>query len=646
MNPIVLNKRYQLGQRIGVGGMAYVYEAEDLLLKRKVAVKVLKDQFIEDEEFVAKFEKEAQAAASLMHPNIVNVYDVGREVIDDRVLHYIVMELIEGTTLKEAISAHGKMTSAAIARTGRQIARALQRAHERDLVHRDIKPANILITRNGDIKVTDFGIARITSSSTVTFTNNILGTVHYISPEQAKGQPVDAKSDLYSLGVVMYEMATGQVPFDADSSVAIAMKHIQEVPVPPIERNPSLHPGLNQIILKCMAKDPIDRFESATELAEALDNYHDLDDTVFLPTVNRTARISGYDGESREAVYVSGGRREEQKTSSAKFSMRSVVMLAALGLAVFFLVAFFLLRQNDRSLGDGISVPAVINLPEQEALQMLSQSGLVGQVTERRKDDRLERGVVIDQSIVSGTKVPKGTVVNLSVSEGKGEVEIPDVRGVSAEEATQTLQNAGFRIGQTQFVFDATVPKGQVIRTDPAVGESAALDARIDLYVSRGKEAEQSVVPVLLNQGQNQAIAQLKEAGLRLGNMTSEFSTYPSGTVIAQSIEAGTEVPANTAVDITVSSGQKPSSNSKPSDLTRYNTHIYPPEGKDTFEVVIYDRNQSMEQPIFKKTMQASEAGEEGYITAQVEASSQADLVIYIDGVPADTSAPVDSNAH
>ncbi|MFR9280118.1 Stk1 family PASTA domain-containing Ser/Thr kinase [Levyella massiliensis] len=642
MNPIVLNNRYRLAQRIGHGGMAYVYEAEDLVLKRKVAVKILKEQYLEDEEFVQKFENEALAAASLNHPNIVNVYDVGRETIEDRTLHYIVMELIEGTTLKEAIQAHGTMSSAVIAKTGRQIALALQRAHEHDLVHRDIKPANILITKTGDIKVADFGIARITSASTVTLTNNILGTVHYISPEQAKGQAVDAKSDIYSLGVVMYEMATGAVPFDAETSVGIAMKQIQEAPIPPIERNPALHPGLNRIILRCLEKNPSDRFASAEELADALDNYDALEDTMFLPPVTHAAvkpRVERKP-DPPEAVYQSRGNIEPEEDNSKRPMMRTIALLAVVGIIALFSLLFFFFQRQQAEKERSIMVPAVINLDEQAALDLLAKNGLNGVVKQRKADDEIEKGVVIDQSIMSGTPVEKGTTINLVVSTGKMHKTVPNVAGLLRDDAVKQLQEEGFRIGQTSFAFDANVPKDQVVRTDPAANAQSETGARINLIISRGQEAVMTVVPVLINKTQNQALAAINEAGLKLGKLNTAFSTYPSGTVIAQSITAGTQVEQNSAISITVSMGKQNSDSSEANAARKmiYYTSIYPPAGKKTFEVTIYDLNESREKPVYKKVFHASDVNEKGYISAKVEALEGAQFATYIDGVPADTA--------
>lgn len=267
-----LGNRYNIIEKVGTGGMAYVYKAEDKILKRLVAIKVLKEQFIEDQEFSKKFEIEAQSAARLSHPNIVNVYDVGTDRIDDRIIHYIVMEYINGRTLKDLIREKGKLSTTEAVSYSKQIASALDLAHRNGIIHRDIKPQNIMINDEGMVKVTDFGIARISSSATITYTSSILGTVHYISPEQAKGSFIDYKSDIYSLGIVMYEMLTGRVPFDAENSVGIALAHIHEKVEAPRILNPSISPRLNSIVLKALEKNPENRFSSCRELIRALNS--------------------------------------------------------------------------------------------------------------------------------------------------------------------------------------------------------------------------------------------------------------------------------------------------------------------------------------------------------------------------------------
>lgn len=651
MDQVLLNNRYQILQRIGIGGMAYVYEAEDLLLKRKVAIKVLKDQYIEDDEFVRKFENEALAAASLSHPNIVNIYDVGNQEIKGQKYHYIVMELIEGSTLKDAIAAQGQMESSVVARIGSQIAMALQCAHDHNLVHRDIKPANILIMKSGDIKVADFGIARISSASTITYTNSILGTVHYISPEQAKGRFTDFKSDIYSLGVVMYEMATGQVPFDADNSVGIAIKHIQETPVPPKELNPDLSPALNQIILTCMEKNPEDRYASASDLVADLKNFRSLSnrDTVYMKHSRPMPSRKGEDKDRRlrkkhrEVVYESKPspkpEEEEKKEGFPWFAL----LLVGVAIATVLLVTSFLGGQNANRLeASQTRVPPVVNLSVEEAMELLRTNNLTGEVVERSYDDRIDEGHILEQSIKSGTTVDKGTKINLKVSRGKNTLPIPDLSGLSQEVAAANLTNAGFATGQYIFENSDEIEKGHIIRTEPGANERLEQGGRVNLVVSDGPEKKTSKVPVLIGADQSKARGLLREADLTLGQIETKQSFYASGIVIEQSIKAGEEVPSATAIDLVISSGPKAEEEANLMDFT---LRMYPPEGKETFNVEVFDYSQSQTKPVFQGQLKAEDVNQSGYIPVHIRARENADLRIFYDGKPARANEPEASSS-
>ena len=342
MDNIILGNRYQLDKLIGVGGMAKVYKATDRLLQRQVAIKILKDQYAEDDEFVKKFSNEALSAARLSHVNIVSVYDIGEDLVSGKKIHYIVMEYVDGETLKDLIDSKDLISNHDIIDYSVQIAQALSSAHQSNIVHRDIKPQNILMDKFGLLKVTDFGIARVSTNATITYTSSILGTVHYISPEQAKGKFVDEKSDLYSLGVVMYEMATGRVPFDADNSVGIAVMHIQDEPEEPKTINPNISDRLNAIIMKLLNKNPQDRFSNAKELIKALeDENYDLgivkkedtakipmdevgEETKFIPVVDdkkeeepKKEKDDKKEDEEKEAVYVTPSD-EDKNTDNKK----------------------------------------------------------------------------------------------------------------------------------------------------------------------------------------------------------------------------------------------------------------------------------------------------------------------------------------
>lgn len=653
MEHILLNNRYLIKDRIGVGGMAYVYRAEDQLLKRDVAVKILKQQFVEDDEFVDKFKNEALSAASLSHSNIVNIFDVGQQEVDGQTLHFIVMELVEGITLKAYIQEEGKLSDEEVVRISKQIAYALSEAHNHNIVHRDIKPANILLNQDKDVKVTDFGIARISTTATITYTNSILGTVHYISPEQAKGRFIDQKSDIYSLGVVMYEMATGEVPFDAENSVGIAIKHIQEDPVPPIELNPNLHPGLNDIILKCLEKEPIDRYFDVQELIADLNDYKSYSDTVYIPTpvaadvTGDTAKVNR-DELVQEANYVSTPVYEDEEEEASGEKAKWAVLITALVIALITLMVFFFGRRNDQRLEETTAtVPPLVNISENQALDLLEERGLRGDVVEYRNDETIAEGYVIEQSIENGTTVDRGTVVQLVVSDGKEKVSIPDVRNMEEGEAKQALEEAGFLVARTNYENSDNVEAGYAIGTDPEIGNEIERGSDITLIVSKGRISKMTSVPVLTNQNQSSAIEAIRAANLTLGNINTENSQYDPGVVIGQSIEPGKEVEQYSTIDITVSLGPAQSSeqssesssevSEEPVDQVEYLHNIQVPTGKDSFQLTIYDLNISSESPIYNETLSSSQADEYGQITVSTIGSSDANFYYEIDGRPAES---------
>ena len=645
MEQILLNNRYQILERIGVGGMAYVYEAEDILLKRKVAVKILKQQFAEDEEFVHKFENEAQSAASLVHPNIVNIYDVGEEEANGQMIHYIVMELVRGITLKQYIEQKGEISEEEIVRFSKEIASALNLAHKNNIVHRDIKPANILLTEGGSIKVTDFGIARISSSATITYTNSILGTVHYISPEQAKGRFIDRKSDLYSLGVVMYEMATGRVPFDAENSVGIAIKHIQEQAQEPIDLRPDLHPGLNEIIMRCMEKEPVDRYSDAKEIIRDLSRYKDFSDTQLITyprklkrdteKVDRSSLAKEVTYRSKHAYSDEFYEDEEPRSERTKW----IILLVTLGIA---LVSLFVVFFGDRgrSQKEGTTtVPPLINISEEQALKLLEERGLKGRVSEYRFDENIAKDYVIEQSITNGTTVEKGREVSIVVSKGRESFAIPNVKNMTAAEAEKALEDAGFFVTRINYENSDEVDEGYVIGTNPKIGESIEMGSDIVLIVSKGRLINTATVPVLTNLSQTEAINMINQSNLSLNEIKQEYSDYPAGIVIGQSIEPGEKVDRLTGIDLTVSMGAEPveSSESSEPEMVEYIQHIQVPKGKDSFQLVIYDRNLSMTVPIYDEILYAADAEADGSITIRTQGSAEADFYYEIDGRPADS---------
>lgn len=638
MEEKILGKRYKILQRIGLGGMAYVYEAEDMLLKRKVAIKILKQEFVEDQDFVRKFEIEAQAAAGLSHSNIVNIYDVGDEMINDKHLYYIVMELIEGTTLKEVIQNSKSLSQETMVRLGVQIAQALQRAHNQGIVHRDIKPANILITKEGQVKVADFGIARMSTSATITYTSSILGTVHYISPEQAKGKYIDLKSDIYSLGVVLYEMATGKVPFDAENSVGIAIQHIQEDPVPPMELNSRLSQGFNDIILRCLEKKPEDRFHSCMELIEALNNVDRYTDTKTMTLPNKSlGRIRESSHKVKEVKYENKmeNASDEREGSSGGFLWKAG--LAGLGLLVAFVVIYFLSNYNNRQFEEEMTkVPSVIELTESEAIKLLTERNLQGEVVSRDYDENVASGLVLDQSIKSGLSVKKDTVVKLVISLGKEELPFPDLTGLTLEEAKKMLTDQGFVSISTNYEYSNEMKEGLVIRTEPQAELMVNPSDHIVLVVSNGVQITRVEVPEFTGKSQADAIAKMMEANLSVGSISQENSDYPIGTVIRQSIAPGEMVEKQTTIDLVVSSGPEQIDHSEDS-MVKYNLRLVPPLGKDSFEVTVFDEASDSKEPLYQMTLDQSKVNENGFIEISIEAGKNAKFAVYYDGVLAST---------
>ncbi|HEX5947946.1 MAG TPA: Stk1 family PASTA domain-containing Ser/Thr kinase, partial [Actinomycetota bacterium] len=407
----VLAGRYEIDSLLGQGGMARVFRGNDRVLDRTVAIKVLSPQFADDDQFVTRFRREAQAAAGLNHPNIVSVYDTG----DQGDVHFIVMEYIEGRTLRDVIRGEGPLLPERGAEIGEAVARALSTAHQAGLVHRDIKPGNIMLTRDGEVKVMDFGIARTSTGDTLTQTAAVLGTASYLSPEQAQGHSVDARSDLYSLGCVLYEMLTGRAPFIGDSPVAIAYKHVKEDPVPPSHLNPDVPPTLDAVVMKCMAKNPANRYETAEELRADLERARRGLPTLATPVLagDATAVVTG-PVDAGETAVMTGVPPDEQEGGRRRWliAIGVIVALAALGLAAFFLVRSLLPPPTEL-----VPVPGVVGQPEDEAVETLEEAGFSVQVDEQF-DPEVRRGLVSSQDPPADERVEEGSEVSLVVSRG------------------------------------------------------------------------------------------------------------------------------------------------------------------------------------------------------------------------------------
>lgn len=618
MDNIILGNRYKLQDLIGVGGMAKVYKATDRLLQRDVAIKILKDQYAEDEEFVKKFSNEALSAARLTHVNIVSVYDIGEDLIEGKKVHYIVMEYVDGETLKDKIDRDKVLSNHDIVDYSIQIAQALNQAHLSNIIHRDIKPQNILMDKYGLLKVTDFGIARVSTNATITYTSSILGTVHYISPEQAKGKFVDEKSDLYSLGVVMYEMATGKVPFDADNSVGIAVMHIQDEPEDPIKLNKNLSPRLNDIIMKLLQKDPQERFKNAKELIRALedDSYDigyirkddtakiqkvedDISKTTFIPVVEKKKKNKKKKNDENEAVYVTP--TDDSKNNKKKKTRKKKIWPFIL---LFFIViagAFYFVKSSDSNM---VQVPSVLNLSEDEAVKILEEKNLKANVSRYADSNNYEKGKVMEQDPSPKKRVKKNTTVNLVISQGR-EVKVPDLSGMNLDQAEEKLKELDLALGKTNTEYSENVEKDKIIEQNPRKNEKVQAGSEVDVTVSLGKkepDVKNVKVPNFIGKEEDDAISLATENKLSVKNINYEYSDdYEKGVVIGQSISAGTQVAEDSSIDFVVSNGKDPNKSEEGDNSDRDSRSkqvnvkftVRGPADKNTFNVKVYKVNDS-----------------------------------------------------
>lgn len=588
-----LADRYEILDKIGTGGMSDVYKAMDHILGREVAVKVLKQEFAEDVTFVTKFRSEAQSAAGLEHPNIVNIYDVGSE----NGMYYIVMEYVEGITLKTYIEKKGQLNFKEAISIAIQVGRGIEAAHNKGIIHRDIKPQNIIISTEGKVKVTDFGIARATSSNTIHA--DVMGSVHYASPEQARNGYVDGKSDIYSLGIVMYEMVTGRVPFDGDTTVAVALQHLQEEMVAPSAYAPDLPISLEKIILKCTMKSPDRRYAAIEDLLLDLKKalVSPNEDFVTMGSaeeVEKTRVISpeeqeqikeGLAGDADEDGELMDDEDEEDegpvnpKLDKAITIMGIAAAVIIIAIVIYIVGSFFGLfkfgtKKNDtkdkdsKTQAEQVEMINVVGMTEDEASSALKKAGVSYEIVYESSDDA-EEGDVIKQSVKDGDKIPSTEKVKITVCK-EGDLEIPSVVGMDGDSAIQTLKDKGFKANRT-FEYSADVAEGKVINQTPTgVGKKGDT---ITIVVSAGIQSVQ--VPSLANKTQQEAANELAAVGLQVGNVTTEYSdNYAAGRVIRQSVTQGKTVDAGTAVDLVISDGKKPEYYSYSGTVS--NTHEVP----------------------------------------------------------------------
>ena len=662
---VILSERYEIIARIGAGGMADVYKAQDHKLNRLVAVKVMKAEFREDTGFVQRFQKEAQAAAKLSHPNVVNVYDVG----EDRGLYYIVMELVEGITLKNYIQKKGKLSVKEATSIAIQVSLGLEAAHNRGIIHRDVKPQNIMISTDGKVKLSDFGIAKAMNSNTITA--NVMGSVHYSSPEQVRGGISDAKSDIYSLGITMYEMVTGRVPFDGDSTVSIAIKHLQEEMVSPSRYTPDLPYSLEQIILKCTQKNPERRYHNVGELIEDLK--HSLIDPQgnfvrIAPRAGAAAaavrtpqnqqaprRLSREEEERRERARR---RREEEyddddedddDEDDGKTGLEKAITIGGFLVGAIIVIILIVVIGNMTGLfhfgkpassssaaststsaeasptaeasssSEQAAVPNLLGMTVDEATTACNKLGIGVRQTSTATSEQYDSGQIINQTIAEGTMVDKGTTIDVVVSSGKADVTVPaGLTGSSQADAEASLESAGL-VPDIELQYDDTVDVGNVISTSPAEGTSVPSGATVTLYVSKGRDTTNDVkVPDIVGQSKDSALATLDTMGIKYTTQTGSDSSQSNGVVLSVSPDVGATIDKTTdTVTVTIN---------KTATKYVFNTPLSEPDGynggKVKLELVQGDKTTTI--------YEGDDPWTDGPFTTKVESDSGETAVINI----------------
>lgn len=565
MNGTTLGSRYELIEIIGEGGMSTVYKARDRILDRIVAVKILKDEFSKDKGFVEKFKTEALSAASISHPNIVNIYDVGQE--ND--VHYIVMEYVDGKTLKDIIRKQAPLPINQAIDIAIMVCDGVHHAHEKGIVHRDIKPHNILITEQGMVKVADFGIARAVSAGTITYGNNIVGSVHYFSPEQAKGEVINRTTDIYSIGCILFEMVTGKVPFDAESPITVALRHIHDEPPSPRLINPEVPLALEAIIFRAMEKLPARRFQTAQDMRNALLNVHNSKATAISP----------------------GPEKDVDKVKKRKIKPMGWAFIA---IAIVGLLAGVLFMTGGNLFGKEVAVPDIVGMNMAQAKSELDDLGLIMTVIGRQNDPTVAKDLIISQEPGKGRKVKAGREINVVVSTGNEQVKVPNITGVSVKDATTRLANNGLNLGTPQEVFDEKYEAGIVISQKPAADAMVAAGTSVAVVVSKGKEPNKVTMPDLKGLSLSNATKKLQDNRLVLGDVKRQASnSFYNDQVADQDTAAGVLVDEGTKVNITVSTGPGPASKTKqlqfdlPSDQQFYNVVITVNDAQD--QRVVYN---------------------------------------------------------
>lgn len=558
----VFGERYEIIERIGVGGMAIVYKAKDLLLNRVVTIKVLREQFASDDDFVRRFRREAQSAASLSHPNIVSIYDVGK----DGDTEYIVMEYVEGQNLKELIRNYAPLSSEQSINLAMQIAQAIRHAHEHNIIHRDIKPHNILVTADGRLKVTDFGIARAVSAATMTHTGDIVGSVHYLSPEQAKGVQTNEQSDLYSLGIILYELLTGKVPYDGETPIAIALKHLQEQPVPPSKLNPRISQELESIILRAIAKSPEQRYKTAVDMLEDLAHVQNGQPIrkVDLPYEEdlESTRIHKSLSNGVNSVLSSQLKDEMPELKKPK-KKRKIWPWVTAGVILLLLGLGFGFKSY---MGGGpTKVPNLVGKSVQDAGVLVKYANLQLDPTPGDEySDTVEKGLISSQDPAADSYVKSGRAIKIKLSKGPEMLKMPNVSNgkMSLDDAKNAIKSERFSLDNLTVDTDTTsaLPSGTVTSQDPAANSPWPKNGKIKLTVSGGSGTANQIMPNLVGYSVNQAQDMLQnQMNLKTTIRHQKDQSYPEGAVISTNPKPGDPIQPGSTVTITVSDGPGPS---------------------------------------------------------------------------------------
>jgi len=638
----LLNDRYKIKKQRGSGGMALVYEAQDILLDRKVAIKMLRPEFVSDEDFINKFRHEAKAVARITHPNVVSIYDI----VESENSLYLVMEYIEGKDLKSLIQKRGKLSVVEALDIANQVTAGVEVAHENNIIHCDIKPHNILITDNNQVKVTDFGIARAVTSSTMTITDTIMGSAHYFSPEQAQGKEINTYSDIYSIGVVLYEMLYGKVPFNGESPISVALKHIQEEPKELKEVLPSVPKEVNELVMKTLSKEPEDRHVSAKQLREEIVN------TIKNIEVNESFNEEDSEKQSQTKVLKKSDIKKEgldneqgnaenkkdlsktletdksyftkekkKKSKINKWLIWALVVILFASASVFGLVYFFKVYTEVPI----VKVPDLVEKEYNEAQDIASQQGLSLEKSEESVfHNEIEKGYVVSQEPKPGERIKQTRKVVVTVSKGPKIVELPDFSNRPLREAEVILDNLGLSLKEITYEYSEKLRENFIISQSPEPGSEIEINTQVQLVVSKGPQPIMVTMPSLLGVEKERAFNLIQRNGLKVGKLNYNKSTrYEEGLVKNQQYKAGENVPENSTVDLGISTGLVNNGNFE-EHKTNIGINIV---GNNEQEIKIVVKDSNGEEVAYQKTHNPGE-----YVNETIYSVGPTVLEIYRDG--------------